>query len=79
MLEGQLNFIIKQATSIACNKYMAKYAPFETEGSSLRCSTDQQDAFIFFRKKNKMLSCVGADRLETGMRGAFRKPQGTCA
>ena len=25
---------------------------------------------------NKMLSCAGADRLQTGMRGAFGKPQG---
>ena len=24
---------------------------------------------------NKMLSCAGADRLQTGMRGAFGKPQ----
>eukprot|EP00920_Eleutheroschizon_duboscqi_P011236 GHVT01026315.1.p1 GENE.GHVT01026315.1~~GHVT01026315.1.p1 ORF type:complete len:147 (+),score=29.67 GHVT01026315.1:1158-1598(+) len=28
---------------------------------------------------NKMLSCAGADRLQTGMRGAFGKPVGTCA
>jgi len=28
---------------------------------------------------NKMLSCAGADRLQTGMRGAFGKPQGTVA
>ncbi|EFJ05197.1 hypothetical protein SELMODRAFT_137460, partial [Selaginella moellendorffii] len=28
---------------------------------------------------NKMLSCAGADRLQTGMRGAFGNPQGTCA
>jgi large subunit ribosomal protein L10e len=28
---------------------------------------------------NKMLSCAGADRLQQGMRGAFGKPQGTCA
>ena len=28
---------------------------------------------------NKMLSCAGADRLQTGMRGAFGKPQGTAA
>ncbi|KAJ0974633.1 hypothetical protein J5N97_016598 [Dioscorea zingiberensis] len=28
---------------------------------------------------NKMLSCAGADRLQTGMRGALGKPQGTCA
>jgi len=30
-------------------------------------------------RMNKMLSCAGADRLQTGMRGAFGKPQGTCA
>ena len=28
---------------------------------------------------NKMLSCTGADRLQTGMRGAFGKLQGTVA
>merc|ERR1712216_769896 len=28
---------------------------------------------------NKMLSCAGADRLQTGMRGAFGKALGTCA
>ncbi|EHA99535.1 60S ribosomal protein L10-like protein [Heterocephalus glaber] len=28
---------------------------------------------------NKMLSCAGADRLQTGMRGAFGKPQGIVA
>ncbi|KAF9613011.1 hypothetical protein IFM89_004865, partial [Coptis chinensis] len=28
---------------------------------------------------HKMLSCVGADRLQTGMRSAFGKPLGTCA
>jgi large subunit ribosomal protein L10e len=28
---------------------------------------------------NKMLTCAGADRLQTGMRGAYGKPQGTCA
>lgn len=26
-----------------------------------------------------MLSCAGADRLQTGMRGAFGKPQGLVA
>ncbi|CAA2994959.1 60S ribosomal L10 [Olea europaea subsp. europaea] len=26
-----------------------------------------------------MLSCAGADRLQTGMRGALGKPQGVCA
>jgi large subunit ribosomal protein L10e len=28
---------------------------------------------------NKMFSCDGADRLQIGMRGAFRTPQGVCA
>jgi large subunit ribosomal protein L10e len=28
---------------------------------------------------NKMLSCAGADRLQTGMRGAFGKPYGKVA
>ncbi|KAM1355696.1 hypothetical protein ACFX2I_029892 [Malus domestica] len=28
---------------------------------------------------NKMLSCAGADRLQTVMRGAFQKPLRTCA
>ncbi len=28
---------------------------------------------------NKMLSCAGADRLQTGMRHAFGKPTGVCA
>ena len=28
---------------------------------------------------NKMMSCAGADRLQTGMHGAFGKPQGTVA
>ena len=28
---------------------------------------------------NKMLSCAGADRLQTGMRGAFGKPYGLVA
>ena len=28
---------------------------------------------------NKMLSCAGADRLQSGMRGSFGKPSGTAA
>jgi large subunit ribosomal protein L10e len=28
---------------------------------------------------NKMLSCAGADRLQSGMRGAFGKPSGKAA
>merc|ERR1712167_493781 len=51
-----------EACRIACNKYMTKSAG--------------KDAFHIIRI-NKMLSCAGADRLQTGMRGAFRKTYGT--
>jgi len=62
-----------EAARICANKYLAKL-----------CG---KDAFhIRIRKHpyhviriNKMLSCAGADRLQTGMRGAFGKPQGVVA
>jgi len=62
-----------EAAHIACNKYMTKSAG--------------KDAFLLMVRVhrfhalriNKMLSCARADRLQTGMRGAFGKPQGTCA
>ena len=58
---------------IACNKYMTK--------------SNEKDAFhprvrvhpFHVLRINKMLSCVGAYRLQTSMHGAFEKPQGTCA
>merc|ERR1711977_50244 len=53
-----------EACRIACNKYMTKNAG--------------KDAF-HVRRINKMLSCAGADRLQTGMRGAFGKSYGTVA
>ncbi|PHT77977.1 60S ribosomal protein L10 [Capsicum annuum] len=34
---------------------------------------------ISMLKINKVLSCAGTDRLQTGMREAFGKPQGACA
>merc|ERR1712017_12182 len=52
-----------EACRIACNKYMTKSAG--------------KDAFDI--RINKMLSCAGADRLQTGMRGAFGKTYGTVA
>ena len=62
-----------EAAHIARNKYMTKSAG--------------KDAFLLMVRVhrfhalriNKMLSCARADRLQTGMRGAFGKPQGTCA
>merc|ERR1712195_42267 len=52
-----------EACRIACNKCMTK--------------SSGKDAFHI--RINKMLSCAGADRLQTGMRGAFGKSYGTVA
>ncbi|KAJ8934682.1 hypothetical protein NQ318_015151 [Aromia moschata] len=58
---------------ICCNKYLVK-----------NCGKDQFHIRMRLHpfhviRINKMLSCAGADRLQTGMRGAFGKPQGTVA
>eukprot|EP00919_Chromeraceae_sp_WS-2016_P017276 GHVR01041238.1.p1 GENE.GHVR01041238.1~~GHVR01041238.1.p1 ORF type:complete len:228 (+),score=41.55 GHVR01041238.1:59-742(+) len=62
-----------EAARVAANKYMIK-------------STGKDNFHIRIRvhpfhvlRINKMLSCAGADRLQTGMRGAFGKPIGVCA
>merc|ERR1711962_869305 len=60
----QLSAEALEAARICANKYMTKIAG--------------KDAF-HIRRINKMLSCAGADRLQTGMRGAYGKPQGTVA
>lgn len=62
-----------EAARIACNKYMTKYAGKDTFHLRVRVHP------FHVLRINKMLSCAGADRLQTGMRGAFGKPQGTCA
>uniref|UniRef100_A0A2K6NZA3 Uncharacterized protein n=1 Tax=Rhinopithecus roxellana TaxID=61622 RepID=A0A2K6NZA3_RHIRO len=43
------------------------------------CGKDVQLHPFHIIRINKMLSCAGADRLPTGMRSAFGKPQGTVA
>lgn len=62
-----------EAARVAANKYMVKHA-----GKDLFHMRVRVHPFHVLRI-NKMLSCAGADRLQTGMRGAFGKPQGTCA
>ncbi|KAK3248915.1 60S ribosomal protein L10 [Cymbomonas tetramitiformis] len=62
-----------EAARIACNKYMVKNAGKESFHLRVRVHP------FHVLRINKMLSCAGADRLQTGMRGAFGKPQGTCA
>jgi len=62
-----------EAARIACNKYMVKNAG--KDAFHLRIRVHPWHVL----RINKMLSCAGADRLQTGMRGAFGKPQGVCA
>jgi len=69
----QLSSEALEAGRICANKYMVKH-----------CGKDQFHLRIRLHpfhvlRINKMLSCAGADRLQTGMRGAFGKPQGTVA
>merc|ERR1712213_55162 len=69
----QLSSEALEAGRICCNKYLVK-----------NCGKDQFHIRIRVHpfhvlRINKMLSCAGADRLQTGMRGAFGKPQGLVA
>merc|ERR1711872_789233 len=69
----QLSSEALEAGRICANKYMVKH-----------CGKDQFHVRVRLHpfhviRINKMLSCAGADRLQTGMRGAFGKPQGTVA
>merc|ERR1711887_96907 len=66
----QLSSEAMEAARICCNKYMVK-----------NCGKDQFHIRVRVHPfhVNKMLSCAGADRLQTGMRGAFGKAQGTVA
>lgn len=62
-----------EAARICCNKYITKYSGKDTFHMRVRVHP------FHVLRINKMLSCAGADRLQTGMRGAFGKPQGTVA
>ncbi|XP_060171569.1 large ribosomal subunit protein uL16-like isoform X1 [Lycium barbarum] len=62
-----------EAARIACNKYMSKNAGKDAFHLRVRAHP------FHVLRINKMLSCAGADRLQTGMRGAFGKPLGTSA
>merc|ERR1712157_556878 len=62
-----------EAARICANKYMIKNAGKEAFHIRMRVHP------YHIVRINKMLSCAGADRLQTGMRGAFGKPQGTVA
>lgn len=62
-----------EAGRICANKYLVKHCGKDAFHMRVR-----PHPFHVIRI-NKMLSCAGADRLQTGMRGAFGKPQGTVA
>lgn len=62
-----------EAARIAANKYMVTNAGKDAFHLRVRVHP------FHVLRINKMLSCAGADRLQTGMRGAFGKPFGLCA
>merc|ERR1711939_655463 len=69
----QLSSEALEAARICANKYIVKNAG--KEAFHLRVCVHPFHVI----RINKMLSCAGADRLQTGMRGAFGKPYGTVA
>jgi len=62
-----------EAARIACNKYLTGHAGKDSFHLRVRIHP------FHVIRINKMLSCAGADRLQSGMRGAFGKPCGTAA
>lgn len=62
-----------EAARIAANKTLVKFTG--KEGFHLRIRAHP----FHVLRINKMLSCAGADRLQTGMRHAYGKPQGVVA
>jgi len=69
----QLTSEALEASRIAVKKYMSTAVGIEGFHARVRCHP------FHVLRINKMLSCAGADRLQTGMRGAYGKPQGlTC-
>ncbi|XP_053209876.1 60S ribosomal protein L10-like [Panonychus citri] len=62
-----------EAARICANKYLVKTCGKDAFHLRIRLHP------FHVIRINKMLSCAGADRLQTGMRGAYGKPQGTVA
>jgi len=69
----QLSSESLEAGRICCNKYITKTGGKDSFHMRVRVHP------WHILRINKMLSCAGADRLQTGMRGAFGKPIGTVA
>ena len=69
----QLSSEALEAARIAANKYLVKYGGKDSFHMRVRAHP------YHVTRINKMLSCAGADRLQTGMRHAFGKPNGLVA
>merc|ERR1712244_74154 len=69
----QLSSEALEAARICANKYMVKYCGKDAFHLRIRVHP------FHVVRINKMLSWAGADRLQTGMRGAYGKPQGLVA
>jgi len=69
----QLSSEALEAARICANKYLVKFCGKDAFHMRVRVHP------FHVLRINKMLSCAGADRLQTGMRGAFGKPLGTVA
>ena len=64
----QLTSAALEAARVACNKYLIKTAGKEAFHIRIRAHP------FHVIRQNKMLSCAGADRLSSGMRGSYGKP-----
>lgn len=73
MEKEQISSNSLEAARIACNKFMSTSAGKDSFHMRVRVHP------WHVLRINKMLSCAGADRLQTGMRGAFGKPDGVVA
>lgn len=69
----QLSSEALEAARIAANRYLTKFCGKDNFHLRIRAHPFQ------VLRINKMLSCAGADRLQTGMRHAYGKPHGTAA
>jgi len=69
----QLSSEALEASRIVVNKYLTNSCGKDGFHARIRAHP------YHVLRINKMLSCAGADRLQTGMRGAYGKPQGTVA
>jgi len=69
----QLSSESLEAARVCANKYVTKLAGKDSFHMRMRVHP------YHVIRINKMLSCAGADRLQTGMRGAFGKPCGVVA